>query len=229
MALGAQCCNFIEEFLTGQQCNPSHRQRRPLGREEDGSLSAQRWGAEHSLLCFFSNSQGKTADWSPGRVCHQWPSPGKDQLLPILYPGWSVLDPVFLASHITRAYWLAPENLFNLVNDNIYIILLFFQFLGSPKGKKKSVRWEQKGKSTFLLAEGKWSQVSLPSFPSAPWISSVSKRHEEPGCKVPAHPLFYSTCCQRSLGPYIFFFLDYCHELPQDSSIKPLNYNTIEI
>lgn len=137
MALGAQCCNFIEEFLTSQQYNPSHSQRRPLGREEDGSLRAQRWGAEHSLLCFFSNSQEKTADWSAGRVYHQWPSPGKDQLLPILYPGWSVLDPVFLASHITRAYWLAPENLFNLINDNIYIILLFFQFLGSPKGEKK--------------------------------------------------------------------------------------------
>lgn len=124
-------------------------------------------GTEHSLLWFSATPKEKRADWSPGRAFIDGPLLAKASY----FPFWSllrlsVLYLVFLASHITRTYWLAPENLSNLVNDNIYIILLFFQFLGSPKGKKKIKKVRPKGWRwpTFLLAEGRGSQV-LPSSP----------------------------------------------------------------
>lgn len=101
-------------------------------------------------VAFFSNSQGKRADWSPGRAFIDGLLLAKTSY----FPFWSllrlsVLYLVFLASHITRTYWLPPENLSNLANYNIYITLLFFQYLGSPKGKKNQE--DQKGESGLLF------------------------------------------------------------------------------
>lgn len=128
-------------------------------------------GTEHSLLCFLATPKEKRADWSPGRAFIDGPLLAKASY----FPFWSllrlsVLYLVFLASHITRTYWLAPENLSNLVNDNIYIILLLFQFLESPKGKKK-------------YQEGKTKRVKVAYF-SACWGSRVPGTSFFPLCTL---------------------------------------------
>lgn len=146
------------------------------------------WDIEHSLLCFFSNSQGKTGGWSWGRICHHGPFPGKDQLLPIPCLVLSLQDPtVFSASLLMRTYGLAPENLSHLVNDAIYIFCLFFQWPWSPKEKNWGREQKAEGGMVFCVLRVYDHRQHILFSPLHP-EPSVSRDHREPGCKVSVSP-----------------------------------------
>lgn len=186
------------------------------------------YSIEHSLLCHFCNSQGETGGWSSGRICHQCPSPSKEQLLPILCLVLSGRPSRVLSFSLHGPTGWRQKNLFNLVNGHIYIFNLFFQWLWSPKENKiTKVRTEGWRWCAFLCAKGRRSRASLTSFPCAPRPFSVSEDHRGPGCRRvnPSTLLLF----QLSPKPRPSFspLLCYCHEFPRDSCFKPLNYDTV--